>query len=318
MMNSNNKSTSSNINIKWDPHDDRPFVKDLLHEHAKAIADVRKNILSDQAIIEKPLLWDPKRYDDLWILRFLLSHKGKVKSASSAALRTIQFREEFKLNQAGDLRHIIRNFGGVERKEGQAEIPSYSVWNTACGDHAFIATQPDPNRGLLIYMDIGKLDMPQLYGKMTKEETKMTRIYQNEAHYQVSDEVTRRTGRLTKISLIFDYATFSLSQLSRKFSNRDAEISKELEDYFPQLISSIYIANAPGWAISMWAIARKILPKRLLEKFDLVPTNTASQKVYPPILRHISETNLPKRFGGQNKEWPLPSVSELLAASKAN
>jgi len=304
----------TNEDLTFDPHDDRPFVKDLLKEHAEKIECVRQRIL--QSDDDKTPLWDPKRYDELWILRFLMSNKYKVKEASKAALKTMKFRHENKLNELGDTRHLIKNYG-VQRKEGdekEEELPYYSVWNSVCGENCITISQPDPNRGIMVYMDVGRIDIDRLMGIMTKEEMKEYRMHATEASYQVLDEVTRRTGRLTKITQILDESNVSLLKVNRKAIKQDADISKEFEDYYPQALSSIYIFNAPSWVNALWAVLRPIFPKRLAEKIDFVP---AAQTLYKPLLRHVSEANLPERFGGKNKKWPLPSVSETLAASKA-
>ena len=69
---------------------DRPLVKDLLEEHGTKIEEIR-------AIIEKEDSYC-KSYVDIWMLRFILSHK-KVSKASIAAIKTMKFRQEKKLNE---------------------------------------------------------------------------------------------------------------------------------------------------------------------------------------------------------------------------
>ena len=49
-------------------HDDRVSVKDLIKEHREKIDKIREGIQDDP-------LYDPTRHDDLWIVRFWLSHK---------------------------------------------------------------------------------------------------------------------------------------------------------------------------------------------------------------------------------------------------
>jgi len=248
-----------------------------------------------------------------------LSNKGKVKEATKAALKTIKFRHEKKLNDLGDTRHLIKNYG-VELDETASAgdfLPFYHRYNAVCGKESIMVTQPDPDRGVLVYMDIGAFDINKLMETMTKEEQKEYRINANEATYQVLDEVTRRTGRLTKLTQIMDETNVSILKMNRKAIQQDAEISKEIEDYYPQLLASIYIFNAPSWVNTVWKVLKPIFPKRLVEKIDFMPNN-ASEKLYTPILKHISEENLPEKFGGKNPKWPLPSVSEQLATTQAS
>ena len=83
-------------------HDERPLIGDLLKKHASKIQSVRKIIESDPLYKKGN---NSTLYDDIWILRFLLSHKNSVKSASKAAVKTMHFRNEHKLNELGDIRH---------------------------------------------------------------------------------------------------------------------------------------------------------------------------------------------------------------------
>lgn len=79
--------------------DDRSLVKDLLAEHATKLNEMR-------AILEKEETYSKEHYDDLWMLHFLPTHK-KVSKASDAAIKTMKFREENKLNEREDIRHKI-------------------------------------------------------------------------------------------------------------------------------------------------------------------------------------------------------------------
>lgn len=315
------KSSSAIDAGDFDPHDDRPFVKDLVLEHKTKIEDVRKKILSDEVC--KPLFEKHfERYDDLWILRFVLTHKGKVKDATKAALKTIKFREEQNLNELGDIRHLIRNFGikidDNENANAEEFFPFYHEYNAVCEKDCITITQPDPNRGILVYMDVGNFDVAQLLATLTQDQQREYRIRANEATFQVLDEVTRRTGRLTKVTNLMDETNVSLSKFNRKAMHQDAELTKELEDYWPQMLASIYIFNAPSWVNALWKVIKHIFPKRIVNKVDFMPTSAVSGKFYKPILRYVSEENLPEKYGGKNTNWPLPSISEQLAATKSS
>ena len=190
-----------------DSYDERPLVDDLLEKHAKAISSVRENILADdecKALYEKGD--NTKRYDDIWILRYVLSHKGHVKSASRAAMKTIKFREESKLNEMGDLRSRIKQHGVTDSEKiaNIEALPGFKLYNKYCEENAVCATLPDETRGIVVFYDMGKLDQHGLATGMDAEQMKEMVLYSNEAMFQVVDEITRRTGRLTKIMKIVD------------------------------------------------------------------------------------------------------------------
>ena len=77
------------------PEDARPSVRDLLAQHASAVEAVREPLSADP-------LYRPELHDDLWILRFCLSHK-KVSDALAAARGALLYRHKHNLD-AEDVR----------------------------------------------------------------------------------------------------------------------------------------------------------------------------------------------------------------------
>ena len=297
-------------------YDERPLVDDLLDKHAKAIASVRESILSDsecKALYEKDD--NTKRYDDIWILRYVLSHKGHVKSASKAAMKTIKFREESGLNEVGDLRPRMKQHG-VPDSEKMASIeplPGFQVFEKYCSENAVCLTLPDENRGLIMYCDVGALDQHGIAENVDESVVRDMMLYTNEAIFQILDEVTRRSGRLTKVTKIIDMGNTSLRGMNRTYLKRDAACSKSLEDYYPQLLAGMLIFNGPTWVSMLWAAMKPFFPKRVVEKVDFLPSVSklkGNKKALKPFLKHVSEQHLPERYGGLNKEWPLPCVAE--------
>jgi len=296
-------------------HENRPFVKDLLAEYSAAIAVVRDSIQNDE---DCEVLFNkgenPKRYDNIWILRYVLSHKGNAKSASKAALKTIKFREEKKLNELGDIRHRLRNLGVANdtSSSGSEPLPGYLLYEKYCGDHTAFLTLPDKDRGIILYCDVGQIDMVGIAEGLSDEDMKDNLLYSNEAIFQVLDDVTRRTGRLTKQMKIIDMGSVSLLKMNRAYIKRDGACSKALEDYYPQLLGTFFVANSPSWLSVVWSALRPFFPKRFVEKVDFLPPLSKIKKSkeahLKPILRYVSEEHLPERYGGQNKEWPLPSA----------
>lgn len=292
--------------------DNRPLVKDLIEKHSKVIEGVREVIQKDKECFELYNKGDnQKRYDDIWILRFVLSHKGSVKSASKAALKTIKFREEKKLNELGDIRHRITNLG-VANETTIEPLPGAEVFERYCGENTNLMTQPDRNRGIVLYCDVGQIDQTGLAENISEEEMTETILYANEAVHQVVDDVTRRTGLLTKQLKIIDMGNVYLRQMDRAYLKRDAASSKKLEDYYPQLLGAMYIYNSPTWVSVLWSALRPFFPKRVAEKVDILPSLTKILKSKETHLKcvfgFVSEENLPERFGGKNKEWPLPAA----------
>ena len=310
------------------PPDSRPLVKDLLAKHSKAVEIVRTAIQNDdvcKTISAKNSEDNAKRYDDIWILRFVLSHKGHVASASKAAIKTIKFRDEKKLNELGDIRHRLRGLGVQTHENYTSEpLPENDAYDRCCAENSAFFTQPDKDRGLLLYCDVGKMDMDAISETLTEEQMTEYMIYLNEAVFQILDDVTRRTGRLTKQMKMVDMGNVHLTKMNRTYIKRDAAVSKSLEDYYPQLLGCMYIANSPSWLSMVWLALRPFFPKRMVEKLDFLPSlaklkKSSNYKTYlKSIERFVSLEDLPERYGGLNKEWPLPCASKNFqdAASK--
>lgn len=296
--------------------DGRPLVKDLLKEHATSIEKVRQEILSDEVVGKA--LWDPKKYDDIWILRYVLSHGGNTKHASKAALKTMKFRHEWKMNEKGDLRRFIKNYGVEENSNDETleSLPSYELLNAHCGENALIVAHPDPDRGVLIYCDFGMIDCDGIVAGMTCEEFKDSYVHLNEAVFQINDDVTRRTGKLTKLTRFTEMKNFSFLKFNRKFINMNAALQKELEGYFPQFLQKAYVFNLPSWLSAMWTVVTAFFPKRIVEKLNVCPSS-ASTKFFEPIRKQVAEENHPVLYGGKDAEWPPPSIAETMAGAAA-
>jgi hypothetical protein len=315
----------SRQDIDSESYEERPLIKDLLEKHADAISSVRVVILADddgRAIYHKGD--NAQRYDDIWILRYVLSHKGVVKSAGKSALKTIKFREEKKMNELGDIRHRLMNHG-VDKTDESSDIepvPGFEMFGRYCRENAVFVTLPDKDRGIILYCDLGQIDQDGLAAGMNEEDMTEYALHGNEAIFQVLDDVTRRTGRLTKQMKIIDMGNVFLSKMNRAYIKRDAACSKALEDFYPQLLGAMFIANSPSWVSALWSALRPFFPKRVAEKIDFLPPlskmKAAKKTLLKSILRYVSEENLSERYGGKNKEWPLPCAGTHFVAANTS
>mmetsp|Transcript_2877 Transcript_2877/g.6781 ORF Transcript_2877/g.6781 Transcript_2877/m.6781 type:complete len:160 (+) Transcript_2877:229-708(+) len=123
-------------------HDTRESVPDLLQEHASNIEQVK------EALKEDPL-YEPFKHDDLWILRFLLSHKHKVKKACKAAKHALAFREKHLLDKK-DLRFIAPHSVplGPEDTPFAGCSSLKKAWTTRYPNGCIVFTIPDQTRGV--------------------------------------------------------------------------------------------------------------------------------------------------------------------------
>jgi len=278
-----------------DEHDERPLLKDLLVSRSLDINSVRNGIQSHP-------LYDPSRYDDIWILRYVLSHKKDTNAATRAAIATMEFRDTHQFNDR-DLRGTIEHLDG---RDTPNRLPVFDKLNACSEKYTCLVTLPDRQRGVIMYVFLAKLDMDKLDETATQEDLTMSTIYQNESYYQILDHITRTTGRLTKLVKVVDMEGMKLRKMNRGYISKDCAANKEIDDYFPQLLGGMLIANPPGWIGLIWKFFRLFAPKRLVEKVDFLPSN--KEKVQNRLLKFVSKRNLLERYGGENKEWPPPTA----------
>lgn len=299
------KSTASSSDIEDDEgqpscicneHDDRPFIKDLLKKHSSTIEAVRNNIKTDP-------LYDEKRYDDIWILRFVLSNKS-VKASTKSAIATMKFREEYKLNNMDDCQYRIPN-----HRDGPYLYPCHKKFYEHCEGNPMIHCLHDEDRGIMVYLELFHVNLSTYAKVISKEDMIMSRIMISEGIYRVLDEITRRTGRLTKVCRVFDMEGFPLKSFDKDCLNLESETANLIQEFYPQSASAILVVEAPRWCGWVWKIAKPLLPHRVRDKFDFVYPKR-SMKDRRKFLRHVALEHLPEKYGGTNHPWPPVRVRD--------
>lgn len=269
-------------------YDERPSVKALIEENRKIIDELKQGLLSDP-------LYDADKHDDLWILRFLLSHKKHTKVALKAAQTTLVFRKESKLDEQ-DIRGDP--VGGNCKDKAVVEYQAH------ISNDALMFVVPDAKRGVIAFFRYAGIDQHALVKNVDEVVWLPTFGYISEWSFQWVDYVTRTTGRLTKSVRLIDMEGFSLSSISRENLRRDGVAMGVMEDCYPQMLQGIFICDPPLWLQIPWRIFRPLMPKRVLNKIDfIVPTKRERERVR--LFKHVSEDDLPVRFGGKYEPWPV-------------
>lgn len=274
------------------PADDRPAVCDLLEQHSNDIASVRTIVSVDNQ------LYNAAYHDDLWLLRFLLSNKTPSKAAT-AARNTMAYRSKHGLDTQEQL-------GWIEPPTLGEEMPNvFKPITDRTEEGTVFHTQPHDDRGVIVYVRMAGLDMTRMVQEVAKEDIRASIRVTNEFYFRVLDEVTRRTGRLTKLVRLVDMEGMTLKRMDRKFLKREGKVAKEIEDFYPQLLASVSVVNVPGWFAALWKIIQLFFPARFKEKLDFVaiPADGKLPKD-ARIFQHISTSCFPKKYGGESTNWP--------------
>ena len=264
------------------PEDVRPSVKDLIQDHRTAIDELTR------LVADHPL-YEPQKHDDLFVLRYVLSHKKKMKAAVKALKHTLEFRAKHKLDEK-DIRDTLPHT--------YPSGPLREYWDLRCPGESLICTLPDRQRGSVLFLDPGMM-VPGTSNQMTKEVWSEAFYKSQEWGFQWLDYVTRTTGRLTKQTRLMNLEHVGFKSTHRKDIKWDGAIMNEMEDVYPQMLGAIYCCNAPTIINVLWGIAKKIMPKRVVEKFNIVdPEKNPHDR--DAILQYISVSALPTMFGGEN------------------
>jgi hypothetical protein len=267
----------------------RERLNDLISKHASKLSSLR-------SIVSRDANYEPALHDDIWLLRFLLTHlpKGGIAAAASAATETMAWRRAHGMDDPK--LPVAQKVGSVAKMYAALRDPaaiSYFV--------------PDADRGLLLVAVPALIDFHKASTTLTEEEQKEAHRLSTEWVFRFCDAATRRTGYLTKYVRIVDLEGLKFSHINREFQRRDSKNSKAIESAYPQLLGAIFLCHAPKWMQTVWRGLRVMMPARVVEKVDFIePKTSAAER--KRLLRWVAPEHLPTFLGGSLEEWPPPSA----------
>mmetsp|Transcript_7842 Transcript_7842/g.11421 ORF Transcript_7842/g.11421 Transcript_7842/m.11421 type:complete len:304 (-) Transcript_7842:87-998(-) len=268
-------------------YDDRPAVKDLIERHSFKIDEVRSKLREN-------VLFDEKKHDDLWILRYLLSHKLRVKSAAVAAIATLEYRDVHQL----DSESILNDWPGLD-----CSNENVRTYQSCCDDDAFRYCLPHPQRGIVMYMRLAGVNQKRMREEI-QDANDLPFAFLLEWTFQWLDRITRQTGRLTQSIRIIDVSDIQRSMMNRENGKRNGEVARKLSEFYPQILAKMFICNAPSWVYGLFNTFRPFMPKRVAEKVEFCQPK-AKEKDLNKLLPFLSEGHIPTRLGGNYETWPV-------------
>jgi len=278
--------------------DRRPSVKQLIDENRELIDQVESQLLQNE-------LYDVSKHDDLWILRFLLSHEKNTPRALEAAEATLRFRKTHKLDSID-----IRAFPPQERDQVKNEAFQHFM-NSGIGTDAFTLVVPNKRKlGVVFCFNITSFDTHKL-GTLDPEDWMAAMIYVNEYSFQWLDYITRTTGRLTKAVHLIDVADVTWSMYDLTTQTKYTNATKIMKDFYPQAVQAYLVCHAPYWIETPWKLLKPLLPTRVVAKLDFLNPDVDADR--ERLQDFVPTEFLPERFGGEYKPWPPkfpPPLSE--------
>lgn len=238
-------------------------------------------------------------HDTLWCVRFLLSHRGDVGKAISAAVSTLQHRHSYRLDE-------VRAFA---TSHPRSEWPGYATVQEAA---PFAVYHPDPSRGPYVCVRHALANYHILHERPgAYEEFRQHITHLNEWLAGWCDAITRQTGLITKACRLEDFQGFTIKQMSWKVLNRVTSDAKKTPDLYPQQLGSLCAFHTPPIATGLWATIRPLMPPRAAQKFGIFDvSNKASAH---RLEEWIALEHLPSWLGGSaSTPWPPPDATSVL------
>ena len=289
-----------------DEHDKRSTVQELIRKYHKTIVKLRDKLKEDP-------LYRPTKHDDLWILRFLLSHGWHHHKALEAAKATLSFRQEYRLDEK-DIRFIHLNPASlleVAKQKGHpiSKFASSAEKMMSCysaDDTMVYYKTPDDRRSIIEFLRLAERNQRDMAQRLSEQDFCEAHLFLSERKFQWVDYHTRTTGRLTKYLNVTDCANIHLNMLDKDCKKLDANAAKRMENQYPQLLGNMAVIHAPTWIHMVFVMAKPILPTRLLSKVSLISPQKHKKDLHV-LLEYCAEEHLPVRYGGKLETWPPPS-----------
>ena len=282
------------------PEDDRPAICDLLSEHAEPVLKIKEAIESNP-------LYNPKLHDDLWMLRFWLSHKDSssktskaLKHAIDAAVETLEYRNKHKLDEA-DIRYS--HWPDWDGPGGQFSPEEWRDFFSYADKYGLYNCLLHPDRGVITFVKYAAVHPTERVANLPMEKELEMYVGWTEWRFQVNDEVTRRTGRLTKGVMFIDLGGIGMEHTSLKAAKRDTVGNSMTANVYPQLNGGTFLLNMPSIFQGVIRLLRPFYPKRFFEKVDVLITKKDVNRIFP---RFADLSTVPECYRGTLPSWPPP------------
>ena len=218
----------------------------LLAEHAPRVRALRDALVAE---LGAGRVGDGTEYDDVWMLRFVLSNADDAE-ALSRARQTVEWRE----SKAEMLASARRG----ERLPRFARIETYVV-----SDYHGRTKEGAP----LYVIRAGLTNTVAMMDANPEDVVVDFLLYRKEIGHLMCDEITRRTRTLTKLVTVNDLNHVSLlNGTDRRFTAILGKVSKMSEIYYPQLLDRAVLINVPYVFGAIWSLVKLALSSRTRAK----------------------------------------------------
>lgn len=247
-------------------------VDDQLEENAEEIAKLK-------AMVEDVL---PEEWDDIWLLRFILSNKGTAKDAVEKCKFTIQWRKDNKET--------------LDMIAAGGEIPHKDLFNKyqVAGPH-----KCDKDGAPCFIVRIGLSNPSALMDAATHDQVVEFLLFSREKDFLTCDRITREKRRIVKCISIQDMRGMKLLS-DRRFFKALGASSKLSEKLYPQLLGTSVPINIPSFFKFIMKFATAFMSKKSLAKMKPCPGDTNGDITKCPfVMSKFNIEDIPTFLGGK-------------------
>ncbi|KAA8499100.1 SEC14-like protein 5 [Porphyridium purpureum] len=221
--------------------------------HASEIAAVQKLLDANEQITAKL----PKGWDELHVLRYVLSGRG---AKTEAVVEKIRRAGEERAARTW-LEHANENFEPPpEYAQAFDKIRKFLI----VGIHGF-ARDGSP----LYFIRSGISRVSEAVEICGADHITMFQSFNNACLYRIIDRITRETGKLVKVTMLNDMRGMRLGAMDRAFFKASGAASHLSELFFPQLLERTVAINTPAFMSMVFKVAKTFVSKGLIEKFQM-------------------------------------------------
>lgn len=209
----------------------------LFHKHGERVRVLLQALRGDGHAVG-----DSTPYDDIWALRFVLSHPEDADAARAAA-ETLRWRAEKKeMLAAAAAGESLKRFESLERL-----VVAQYHGETSTGTPLYI-------------IRAGISNTVALTNAHTHEEMVEFMMYRKELGFLLCDAMTRKTRKLTKLVTVNDLSHVSLlAGTDKRFTAVLGAASKLSETLYPQLLDRAVLINVPYIFGAIWSIIKGLM-----------------------------------------------------------
>lgn len=229
------------------PQDPGRDVAELVRIHRDALDDVKARLAS---IPLCDLEESGITLDDVFLLRYILSAKGDLTQATELIQKGVEYRK----NNSGWIL-AAKKPDGVAPHSELLQNHLVGAAHKACNDESPV-----------YIVRSGHTSASELWSSgATIEQVTEWATFRKEALFWRCDEITRRTGRLTKVLYVIDMQHSNIVQDIR--GGRAFGASTKLSDFLhPQLIDRTVIMHPPATFRLLFMFGKRFASAKSIEK----------------------------------------------------